>query len=74
MKLLYFLYVLKVNLFSVIVENSRSQSLNLQHIHSSLFEANSCQTDDDIEITLSDFNNVTDEAYIDDDFLQEVCI
>lgn len=61
MKLLYFMYVLKVNLFSVLVENSRSQSLNLQYIHSSLFDATSCQpTEEDIEIDMAVVNNITD--------------
>lgn len=61
MKVLYFLYILKVNLFSVIMENSRSQSLNLQYIHSSLFDATSCEPTDEEDIDIASVvNNITD--------------
>ncbi|CAH6722003.1 hypothetical protein CLIB1444_07S07316 [[Candida] jaroonii] len=66
MKLSYFIYALKVNIFQVIVEKSRSESLNLQYIHSSLFDATACQPTDENVADFSFVNNVTDCA---DDFV-----
>lgn len=50
--------MLKINLFQTIVENSRSKSIDLQYIQSSLFDATSCQTDEDAEFIV--LNNITD--------------
>lgn len=44
----------------MIVENSRSQSLNLQYIQSSLFDATSCQPTDEDFIPDVPVVNVTD--------------
>lgn len=42
MKILYLLYLLKINMFQVIVNNSRTESLSTVYIHSSLFDSTSC--------------------------------